>query len=82
MSDRPKSANQRRLEQLRAVRDDALAGPTQEEEIDALQDRIVELEAEVDRLRQLLQATRPSPENTSGDATTGSAETNPTSTQI
>lgn len=59
MGDRPKSANQRRLEQLRAVRDDSLAGPTSEEQVIELEARIVELEAEVDRLRQLLAATRP-----------------------
>ena len=67
MSDRPKNANQRRLEQLRAVRDDSLPGPTHEEEIDVLKERIAQLEAEVDRLRQLLQASRPRPEDKTVD---------------
>ena len=64
MSDRPKSANQRRLEQLRAVRSDVLPSPSADEEIAELKARIAELEAEVDRLREILQATRPRPERT------------------
>jgi len=62
MGDRPKNANQRRLEQLRAVRNDALPNPSPDEEIAALKQRIAELEAEVDRLRQILQAIVPRPD--------------------
>ncbi len=70
MSDQPQNANQRRLEQLRAMRGEALREPTADEEIARLQTRIGELEAEVVRLRELLQATRPRPESQSADSQT------------
>ena len=70
MSDQPQNANQRRLEQLRAMRGEALREPTADEEIVRLQTRIGELEAEVVRLRELLQATRPRPESQSADSQT------------
>ena len=70
MSDQPQNANQRRLEQLRAMRGEALREPTADEEIAGLQTRIGELEAEVVRLRELLQATRPRPESQSADSQT------------
>jgi len=68
MGPRPKNANQRRLEQLRAVREEVLPEPSVDELIEAQQKRIAELEAEVDRLRQLLRATRPRSEATGSDA--------------
>lgn len=67
MGDRPQSANQRRLEQLRAMRDEAMPAPTAEDVIEALQSRVGELEAEVARLRELLSATRPKPEQQPAD---------------
>ena len=70
MSDQRQNANQRRLEQLRAMRGEALREPTADEEIARLQTRIGELEAEVVRLRELLQATRPRPESQSADSQT------------
>ena len=70
MSDQRQNANQRRLEQLRAMRGEALPEPTPEEEISGLQARVAELEAEVVRLRELLQATRPRPESQSADSQT------------
>lgn len=70
MSDQPQNANQRRLEQLRAMRGEALREPTADEEIARLKTRIGELEAEVVRLRELLQATRPRPESQSADSQT------------
>ena len=68
MSDGSQNANQRRLEQLRAMRGEALPEPTAEEEIAELRARVRELEAEVVRLRELLQATRPRPETQSADS--------------
>ena len=68
MSDQRQNANQRRLEQLRAMRGEALPEPTADEEIAALQARVAELEAEVARLRDLLQATRPRPETQPADS--------------
>lgn len=68
MGDRPQNANQRRLEQLRAMRDEALPEPTPDEQIEQLQGRVAELEAEVQRLRDLLQATRPKPETQAADS--------------
>ena len=70
MSDQRQNANQRRLEKLRAMRGEALPEPTADEEIARLQTRIGELEAEVVRLRELLQATRPRPESQSADSQT------------
>ena len=69
MSDLPQNANQRRLEQLRAMRGEALPEPTPSEEIAQLQGQIAELEAEVLRLRELLQATRPRSETRSSTST-------------
>ncbi len=65
MGDRQRNANQRRLEQLRAMRDVALPEPTPEDKIADLESRIADLEAENERLRALLQATRPTPEGKS-----------------
>ena len=69
MGDRPQNTNERRLEQLRAMRDAALPEPTPQSEIAQLEGRVAELEAEVQRLRELLRATRPKPDNQRSSAT-------------
>ena len=62
MGENRKNANERRLEQLRALRDEVFDGPSMEELIEQQAARIEELEAEVDRLRSLLEALKPRPE--------------------
>lgn len=64
MGENRKNANERRLEQLRALRDEVLDSPSMEELIEQQAARIAELETEVDRLRSLLDALKPRPERT------------------
>ena len=70
MGEKRKNANERRLEQLRAMRGEVLEGPSMSELIDRQTERISELEDEVERLRSILGAMRPRSE-AQGPATTG-----------
>jgi len=71
MGEQRKNANERRLEHLRALRDDVLDGPSTDAVIAEQAERIAELEAEVARLRSLLDALRPRPERSGSSTTTG-----------
>ncbi len=59
MGENRKNANQRRLEHLRAVRSDLVDGPSMAELNEQQAARIADLEAEVERLRSLLDALKP-----------------------